>query len=223
MPPATTPKSRNATNPADRVDSAPGEQVSDAASDGAFDAADDAAEVSARVAARIGAARRRAGLTLAAVASRNAISPAYLSQIEAGVANPTLRALVQIASALDTDVAHLLGGPDETDSGPFRPYVSTAPLAARTHEGAGIWDLTAPGSRRLAARLVQGEPAGHTEPTSHPGEELVIVVNGTCKLHIEDAVHQLEAGDSCHFSAAERHHFTATSSDLTLCVVLTEE
>jgi transcriptional regulator with XRE-family HTH domain len=218
MPSATTPKSgRNPANQADRVDSV---LPADAGGDGGGDAG---SEVTALVAARIGAARRRAGLTLAAVASRNGSSPAYLSQIEAGLANPTLRALVQIAAALDTDVAHLLGAPDESETSPFPPYVSTAPLAARTHEGGGIWDLTAPGSRRLAARLVQGEPSGHTEPVSHPGEELVIVVNGTCKLHIDDTVQQLEPGDSCHFSAAEPHHFTATSSDLTLCVVLSEE
>ena len=172
--------------------------------------ADDAAEVTAQMAARIGDARRRAGLTLAAVASRNAISPAYLSQIEAGLANPTLRALVQIAAALDTDVAHLLGaGHDAAE--PFRPYVSSAPLAARDHEGAGIWDLTAPGSRRLAARLVQGEPTGHLEPVTHPGEELLLVVHGRCTVHVDGAVHQLAAGDSCHLNAAASHHLSAAS------------
>jgi transcriptional regulator with XRE-family HTH domain len=189
----------------------------------ADDPADEAAPVLAQVAARIGAARHRAGLTLAAVASRNAISPAYLSQIEAGLANPTLRALIQIAAALDTDVAHLLGAPDDAEVDPFPPYVSSASLAARTHEGDGIWDLTAPGSRRLAVRLVQGEPTSHTEPVTHPGEELIIVVHGSCRLQVTDAVHPLEAGDSCHFNATEPHHFTATSSDLTLCVVLSGE
>lgn len=179
--------------------------------------------MSALVAARIGAARRRSGLTLAAVASRNAISPAYLSQIEAGLANPTLRALIQIAIALDTDVAHLLGAPDDAAPVAFPAYVSSAPLAARIHEGAGIWDLTAPGSRRLVARLVQGEPTGHAEPVTHAGEELITVVHGSCKLHVGEDVHPLEAGDSCHLNAGEPHHLTATSGDLTLRVVMSGE
>jgi transcriptional regulator with XRE-family HTH domain len=201
MPPATTPRSTTKSTAGST-------------------AVDGAAEVTAQVAARIGDARRRAGLTLAAVASRNAISPAYLSQIEAGLANPTLRALVQIAAALDTDVAHLLGAAQDSAAGPFRPYVSSAPLAARDHAGAGIWDLTAPDSRQLAARLVQGEPTDHLAPVTHPGEELLLVVHGRCKVHVDGAEYQLEAADSCHFSAMAPHHLSAASADLTLCVVL---
>jgi quercetin dioxygenase-like cupin family protein len=157
------------------------------------------------------------------MAARNGISPAYLSQIESGLANPTLRTLVQIATALDTEVAQLLGAPDAVQGAPFRPYLSTAPLATREHAGTGIWNLTAPGSRRLRARLVQGDPVGHTEPTTHAGEELLVVMNGSCRLHVDGASYLIAAGDVCHFSATETHHLSAMTPDLTLCVVLSEE
>ena len=39
---------------------------------------------------------------------------------------------------------------------------------------------------------------------------------------VEDAVHQLESCDACHLSAMSSHHISATSPDLTLCVVLSE-
>lgn len=219
MPPATSPKvKRNRAKPAEQI-VAHASTRTDRTTPAHID---EAASVAAQVARRIGDARRRAGLTLAAVAGRNGISPAYVSQIESGLANPTLRTMVQIASALGTDLAHLLGAPDDTAAEPFRPYVSAAPLAVRERVGNGIWDLTAPGSRRLTARLVQGEPVGHTEPTRHTGEELLVVLHGSCKLHVEDAVHQLQVGDACHFSAMDSHHISDTSPDLTLCVVLSE-
>lgn len=220
MPPATSPTSQ-------RHRAAPGQRIPVHARSGTGDAVDDTtddtASVAAHIARRVGDARRNTGLTLTALARSKGISPAYLSQIESGLANPTLRTLVQIASALGTDVAHLLGAPDETTTGAFRPYLSGAPLAARDHLGSGIWDLTAPGSRRLAARLVQGEPVGHTAPIRHAGEELLVVLNGRCKLHVDDAVYQLETGDACHFSATGLHHISATTADLTMCVVLSEE
>jgi muramoyltetrapeptide carboxypeptidase len=60
-----------------------------------------------QIGARVAAARRRCGLTLAAIAARNGVSPAYLSQIEAGTANPTLRTLASVADALGVEVGAL--------------------------------------------------------------------------------------------------------------------
>lgn len=171
---------------------------------------------------RVAAARQRTGLTLAALAARTALSAAYLSQIESGTANPTVRALERLADALGCDVAGLFGDVEIPAHGPFRAYASPAPLAVRAADGAGIWDLTASDSSRLAARLIQGSPVGHTAPTTHPGEEFVLVLHGSCTLHVGSTRHALRIGDSCHFSSSEPHHFTATSADLTLCVVLSQ-
>jgi transcriptional regulator with XRE-family HTH domain len=52
--------------------------------------------ITAGVGRRIAAARRRAGLTLAVVAERSGVSVTYVSEIETGAANPTLRALDRI-------------------------------------------------------------------------------------------------------------------------------
>ena len=51
----------------------------------------------------------------------------------------------------------------------------------------------------------------------------MVVLNGSCRLHVGDAVHDLHSGDACHFSAADPHHLSRTSPDLTVCVVLSEE
>lgn len=171
---------------------------------------------------RVAHARQRGGLTLAALAARTELSAAYLSQIESGTANPTLRTLERLADALGSDVAGLFGDVEISAHGPFRAYASPAPLAVRQSDGAGIWDLTAADSSRLTARLIQGSPVGHTAPTAHPGEEFVLVLHGSCTLHVGSTRHALRVGDSCHFGSSDPHYFTATTPDLTLCVVLSQ-
>jgi transcriptional regulator with XRE-family HTH domain len=179
-------------------------------------------DVFGRLAARVATARRLSGLTLAGVAERSGMSPAYVSQIESGTANPTLRALAQIAAAVDTDVEHLLGGADEQRAAGFEPYRSRAALAHSVSGSPGVWDQTAAGSRQLVARLVHGDAADHGEPVIHSGEEYVLVLRGTCRLHIGNAVHALGTGDACHFSAEQPHHVASASPDLTLSVVMSE-
>lgn len=184
------------------------------------------ADAAVQLGARVAEARVRAGLTLAAVAERDGVSQAYLSQIEAGSANPTVRTLSRLATVLGTDLAWLFGnsrtGEPLAPAG-FEAYHSPAALTTRTAGGHGIWDLTAVGSSRLAARRVHGTAGDHAEPLSHSGEELVIVLRGTCTLSVDGQTHPLAIGDACHFAAARLHQITDASPDLTLSIVLSEE
>ena len=62
----------------------------------------------AQLAKVVASARRTAGLTLAATAAGSGLSPAYISQIESGSANPTVQQPVPApfhhASRIDRDV-----------------------------------------------------------------------------------------------------------------------
>jgi quercetin dioxygenase-like cupin family protein/DNA-binding XRE family transcriptional regulator len=173
---------------------------------------------------RMARARHDRGLTLAAVAARSGMSPAYVSQVENGSANPTLRALRRIAEAIDTDVGQLVGamiGTGDPWPGPgFEPGHSPAALAHAVAGAPGIWEHTAPGSTRLVARLVHGAAADHEQSVVHPGEEYVLVLNGVCRLHVGGARFDLGPGDACHFDAERPHHLSAVSADLTLSVVM---
>lgn len=184
------------------------------------------ADAAVQLGARVAEARLRAGLTLAEVAERDGVSPAYLSQIEAGSANPTVRTLFQLATVLGTDLGWLFGDDRRSEpppAGEFDAYHSPAALVSRATGGQGIWDLTAAGSSRLAARLVHGTAGDHAAPLSHPGEELIIVLRGSCTLSVDGRTHAMAEGDACHFSAAALHHITDASPDLTVSIVLSEE
>ena len=86
--------------------------------------------------------RRERGITLAALARRSGLSARFLSQVEAGRGNPSVRSLVALASGLDTTPAFLLGGAARA-AGPPRV------IALLGLRGAGKSTI----GRRLARRL----------------------------------------------------------------------
>ncbi|MFB7330634.1 helix-turn-helix domain-containing protein [Streptomyces adustus] len=187
----------------------------------------DSADTGDVLAASVARVRRAAGLTLSAVAARAGVSPAYISQMESGTANPTVRTLGQIADALGATPAELLGGgdrPGTVAAAPgFAPRFAPAPLLARTDGHHGIFDLTAPGASRIGARLLHADLGDHDHPTAHAGEEFVLVLAGSCRVTVAGTARLLRPADSCHLAATDEHHFTDASDDLLMLVVLTEE
>ncbi|MFF4648565.1 helix-turn-helix domain-containing protein [Streptomyces sp. NPDC001380] len=182
-------------------------------------AADRAAAEAGRAVARI---RRGAGLTLSAVAAASGLSTAYISQIESGTANPTVRTLAQVAEALGASLGDLFAPGAEERPGPgFAPRFAAVPPLARTPGHRAVWDLTAHGSEALSLRLVHADPGDHGEPVRHAGEEAVVVVAGRCRLHVGDTARTLGPGDACHFDAGAEHRVTDATDDLLLLAVLT--
>lgn len=173
----------------------------------------------------VSSARVTASLTMTVVAERSGLSPAYVSQIESGLANPTITALGKLASALGVAIGELVGTGPGTDITPitFDPRVSAAPAATSASSGRGIWDLTAAGSSLLVTRLVRGPAGDHSQPISHPGEELVTVLSGRCLIVIGGLTHELNRFDSCHLAPTQTHQIIDVSEDLLLLVVLTED
>ncbi len=63
--------------------------------------------------------------------------------------------------------------------------------------------------RKLEPLLVSIDPVDGTLPSdefrSHPGEEFYHVLEGTLRIRVGDAVHDLYPGDSIHFTSAVKH------------------
>lgn len=153
---------------------------------------------------QVAAARRRAGLTLAAVAEREGVSPAHLSQIESGIANPTVRTLAQVARALDADVATLFGATTPAVDG-FAARVAPLPVAAERGGTAAVFDLTAPGAAQLAVRLLHDDAGDHARSVTHPGEEVVVVLRGEAVLDLDGERRPLATGSVAHLPAGVPH------------------
>lgn len=168
--------------------------------------------------------RRASELTLSTVAAEAGLSPAYVSQIESGLANPTLRTLAQIAKGLGRTVGELFGSDGAGVTGvPFPPRFSQAPLLAAVPGHHGIWDLTADEASEQQIRLVHGRAGDHADPVRHSGEEFIAVVSGHCRVAVGSTARVLHAGDTCHLAARDEHRITEPSSDLLMLVVITND
>lgn len=87
---------------------------------------DDEAALSRRLGERVKLVRQRRGLTLKAVGERSGLSARFLSDVEAGRANPSLGSLTELARALDVDLLALLhAGPSTEVHEELLSYVQT--------------------------------------------------------------------------------------------------
>ncbi len=188
---------------------------------GSADAASAEVVALARSVARL---RRASELTLSTVAAEAGLSPGYVSQIESGLANPTMRTLAQIAKGLGRTVAELFGSDRSRGTEvPFPPRFGQAPLLAAVPGQHGIWDLTADGACELQVRLVHGHAGDHAEPVRHGGEEVVTVIAGQCRVAVGSTARVLRPGDTCHLAARDEHLITEPSADLLMLVVITRD
>lgn len=167
-----------------------------------------------RLGRRLRMTRRRLGLTQDAVSGRTGLSKSFLSQLEAGRANPTLESLHRLAEAVETPLSVLLGGP--AGGGPPRTATTftTTYRPARDSREWGVgegrtYPLTSPGARRFETVLAEGTPAHHAFPTSHPGEELCHLLAGRLRAEIDGERFALAAGDTLHYDSGLPHRLIA--------------
>ncbi|HUR16666.1 MAG TPA: XRE family transcriptional regulator [Candidatus Limnocylindrales bacterium] len=157
------------------------------------------------LAAQLRLQRRARGMTLRDVAGRAGVTESFLSQVERGVASPSVASLQRIARGLGLSIAELFAGP------------ATAGRVVRrderrhvTYAGLGAVDefLTPPTATRLQVILSTIEPGGGTgdEPYTHESdEEVVLVLEGELDLWVADEHYHLQEGDTVTHSSRLPH------------------
>ncbi|MFF1374689.1 helix-turn-helix domain-containing protein [Streptomyces sp. NPDC058308] len=164
-----------------------------------------AADALPAVAPQLRELRRRASLTLEAAARTAGLSPAHLSRLETGQRQPSLPMLLTLARVYGTTVSELLG---ETVAD--RDAVVRAPDMEPTRAGGWTyWQAGASGRGMQALRVHVPNGAQGDIVRVHPGEEWLYVLKGRLRLHLGDAVHLLEPGDSSHFDSLTPHRIAA--------------
>ena len=177
--------------------------------------------------ARLGAAIRRIrharGMTLVRLAETTDLSHPFLSQLERGLAQPSLSSLRRIASALETSPIELIAEADAAASDhPAVEVHRQGETDESVPEGfaAGTARMLAHGARPLHPMEVTG---GATEPGEifvHAEDEFVYVVEGTIHVEIEGEESVLVAGDSAYYAGGVHHRWwSADSGNYRLVVV----
>ncbi|WP_298861442.1 XRE family transcriptional regulator [uncultured Microbacterium sp.] len=166
--------------------------------------------------------RKKKKLTLADLATATGLSPAIISQLERGLANPSFTTLAQLAHGLDIPVGKLLPAFQESKSPVVRRH-ERRDLRRATPEGAGqaVYELLVPDlNGALEALWVVTDP-GHdtsTTPFTHGGEEFGLIISGRMEVCIGEEEFALETGDSIRFDSTKPHWFRNSSSEQCVAV-----
>jgi transcriptional regulator with XRE-family HTH domain len=154
--------------------------------------------------ARVRELRRDRGMTLKGLGSEAGLSHPFLSQLERGLARPSMTSVERIARALDVPVSTLWTSPRQE-----------AAHVLRANEGVVIEhdDAEAPGLIRaliadgtsLRVREWSGGARTWPEVGTTTGEVFVYVVRGSLEVEVDGTVHALHEADSLFFDGTVPH------------------
>lgn len=157
--------------------------------------------------------RRQRRITLRALSDLAGVSIGMLSQVERGVAAPSVRSLVRVADALEVPVGWLFDPPRVVGGGPAwvlrRPHRRSLSLGG---EGITKELLAPPGDGAIELLLVTVQAGGSSGPAAytHAGEDAGVVLEGVLWLEVDGEIATLEAGDAFRFESTRPHRFGAS-------------
>ncbi len=158
--------------------------------------------------ARIRALRLARGETLRQLAAKAGVTESFLSQVERGVASPSIASVQRIARALGQSIAELFA-----EDEPAGTLVRVNDRRRIVYHGLGAVDefLTRGTDGRLQVIMSTIEPGGGTgdEAYTHDSdEEVVIVLEGSLDLWVGPEHYRLEAGDAVTHPSRVPHRNT---------------
>jgi len=155
--------------------------------------------------------REQHGLSVRTLAKLSSFSPSFISQVEHGLASPSIASMEKIAHALGVSLSEFFaterkrpGSPVIVRAGDGEELTSEWSLA-KLHTLSPSWEgLT------LSPVLMTLAPAGQSgsKPTGHPGEEFAFVLSGTVRLQLTEEQRRLDAGDSVHLPPDTLHRWS---------------
>ncbi|GAB3557663.1 helix-turn-helix domain-containing protein [Spelaeicoccus albus] len=177
----------------------------------------------AGVGSKVRAMRKEQGLTLANLAELTGLSPAIVSQVERGLANPSFTTLAQLAHGLEIPVGKLIPDHAPESRSPVVRKADRRDLRGVAPEALGeaAYELLTPDlNGTLEANWVV-TPHGHDTsdtPFTHGGEEFGIVLSGKKDVYLNGQRYVLEAGDSITFNSTIPHWFTNSYDETCVAV-----
>ena len=158
--------------------------------------------------ARIRALRLARGATLRQLAAQAGVTESFLSQVERGVASPSIASVQRIARALGQSIAELFAADESAGI-----VVRVRDRRRVVYQGLGAVDefLTRASDGKLQVILSTIEPGGGTgdEAYTHDSdEEVLVVLEGVLDLWVGTEHYRLEAGDAVTHPSRVPHHNT---------------
>jgi quercetin dioxygenase-like cupin family protein len=180
-------------------------------------------DVGVRLGSAIRARRHVRGMTLVEVAASSGLSHPFLSQLERGLARPSMRSLTAIASTLGTTAQALMAAselPAVPDTEPVSVVRRAADEVTLVDSPGGSVRPLVRGERSMLPVEFNGAPREFHEYYRHDGEEFVYVVLGLIEIEVEGELHSAGAGDSVYYPGGYRHRWRSLSDEEVKLVVV---
>ncbi|WP_037351351.1 helix-turn-helix domain-containing protein [Anaeroarcus burkinensis] len=154
---------------------------------------------------KIATARNNKGLSLRQLALSVNVSPSLLSQIERGLANPSLNTLRMIAVSLDIPLFSLFVEPTNVNK-----LITRANNRKKIIFPHSNWEYTLlspdlTGAIEMVLMSIPPHSQSSEVSLSHAGEEVAYVLAGTVTLYLDETTETLEKGDSVKIPPSIRH------------------
>ena len=187
--------------------------------------------------ARIRDERRIRKLTLEELSQKTGLSKSFLSQVERGLAQPSVSSLKKIAQQFGISVVNLFSN-ESMPSPPSLKNHSSAEGGKNNHFSSGeevkivrkarrktlslpgskvSYDLITPDMNRhiemLYLRLSPGESSGNEPIIDPPGEKCCLILKGTLQYRVAEDTYELKEGDSIYHPAHFPHGWCGTGDD----------
>ena len=147
--------------------------------------------------------RKEKGLSSRELAKLADVTPSMLSQIERGLANPSISTLKILAKCLDVPTFSFL-----------LEDINTSHLVVRSNERKTMkvkeltYSLVSPDfTGNLATAIMEVPPmmSSSETPLAHKGEEVAYVLEGKIKVYLDEEVYVLEKEDSVKIPSHLKH------------------
>jgi transcriptional regulator with XRE-family HTH domain len=164
--------------------------------------------------ARIRQAREAAGHSVRGLAREIGVSASLLSQVENGLAQPSVGTLWALVEALDVSLDGLFASPEHAPTlvqrADERPALELS--------GGVLWERLSAAPDPDADFAFVTYPAGADSgaddpPSSHRGKEYGFVISGTLRIEVGDETLELGPGDSVVFGSDTPHRFRAVGAE----------
>jgi transcriptional regulator with XRE-family HTH domain len=184
-----------------------GPDAPDPGIDGVSAEHDEDASAALELGQRIREVRRKKGMTLREAAEAAGVSESFLSQVERGLANPSVASLRRIADAMHEPVASFFVG-----EAPTGMLVRVKDRRRLVHPMGMLEDylLTPPTARKLQIIYCvagPGEGSGQERYTHVAEEECVVVLSGCLEVTFADETYTLSSGDALLLDPKNPHGF----------------
>lgn len=167
------------------------------------------------VGSRLQKIRKSKGFSIRGLAKRTGLTASFISQVERGLAVPSIPTLRTLAKVLDTPIFTFFLD-EEVDE--TRVIIRREQRGIMTLPGSGqVYELLNPSpTQRIQMMVLRLDPGASTGPESqsHPGEEGVVVLRGAVNMELRGEVFELREGDSAYYPSEWPHRYVNNTGEL---------